>query len=161
MIQAFRKITKSASPLFTANASRVCSSGSGRGTSTFDGLSIAWSVSEFLAREIKSRAIFATHYHELKSLAETSDNISNFQVLVEETGKDLHFLHKVAPGGATRSYGIEAARLAGVPQGVIQRAHQILEQLQTKSIIHQKELKKRANEKSIPSAASFNLNRCS
>ncbi len=103
----------------------------GRGTATFDGLSIAWAVSEFLATQVKSRTIFATHYHELNKLSKTLKNISNFQVLVEETNKGLNFLHKVVPGGANRSYGIEAARLAGVPKDVVRRAHQILDQLQT------------------------------
>ena len=113
----------------------------GRGTATFDGLSIAWSVSEFLAKEIKSRAIFATHYHELKNLSETLTNVANFQVLVEETGEDLLFHHQVIPGGATRSYGIEAARLAGVPSDVVQRANQILDQLQKKALIHHTDIK--------------------
>ena len=113
----------------------------GRGTATFDGLSIAWSVSEFLAKEIKSRAIFATHYHELKNLSETLTNVANFQVLVEETGEDLLFHHQVIPGGATRSYGIEAARLAGVPSDVVQRANQILDQLQKKALIHHTNIK--------------------
>ena len=102
----------------------------GRGTSTFDGLSIAWAVSEHLAKIIKSRTIFATHYHELNSLYKTVNNIANFQVLVKETGQELIFLHKVIPGGANRSYGIEAARLAGVPKNVIKRAQVILEDLQ-------------------------------
>ncbi len=113
----------------------------GRGTATFDGLSIAWAVSEFLAHEVKCRSIFATHYHELNELSKSFNNVSNFQVLVEETGKDLLFLHKITPGGASRSYGIEAARLAGVPSKVIQRSRQILEKLQ------------QPNNKEIPNAA--------
>ncbi len=104
----------------------------GRGTSTFDGLSIAWAVSEFLAMEIQSRTIFATHYHELNSLSKTIKNIANFQVLVEETGDDISFLHKVVPGGASRSYGIEAARLAGVPKKVINKAKTVLQILENK-----------------------------
>tara|TARA_Y100001968_G_scaffold324302_1_gene363383 strand:- start:5844 stop:8609 length:2766 start_codon:yes stop_codon:yes gene_type:complete len=102
----------------------------GRGTSTFDGLSIAWAVSEHLAKVIKSRTIFATHYHELNSLCKSVRNIANFQVLVEETGEELIFLHKVVPGGAHRSYGIEAARLAGVPKNVVNRAKVVLKDLQ-------------------------------
>ena len=105
----------------------------GRGTSTFDGLSIAWAVSEYLAKEIKSRTIFATHYHELNCLSKSLKNIVNFQVLVKETGEDLEFLHEVIPGGANRSYGIEAARLAGVPKSVIKRAKQILKKLENDS----------------------------
>ena len=101
----------------------------GRGTATFDGLSIAWAVSEHLAGDLKARTVFATHYHELNNLAGERSNVANFQVLVEETGDDLLFLHQVSAGGASRSYGIEAARLAGVPAPVVQRARQVLNQL--------------------------------
>ena len=101
----------------------------GRGTATFDGLSIAWAVSEHLATDLRARTVFATHYHELNNLAAERDNVANFQVLVQETGDDLIFLHKVSEGGASRSYGIEAARLAGVPTPVVQRARQVLDQL--------------------------------
>ena len=101
----------------------------GRGTATFDGLSIAWAVSEHLATDLQSRTVFATHYHELNNLAGERANVANFQVLVEETGDDLLFLHQVSEGGASRSYGIEAARLAGVPHPVVQRARQVLDQL--------------------------------
>ena len=101
----------------------------GRGTSTFDGLSIAWAVSEHLAGDLGSRTVFATHYHELNNLASERANVANFQVLVKETGHDLVFLHQVHAGGASRSYGIEAARLAGVPKHVVQRARQVLDQL--------------------------------
>ena len=101
----------------------------GRGTATFDGLSIAWAVSEHLAADLQARTVFATHYHELNNLASERANVANFQVLVEETGDDLVFLHRVSEGGASRSYGIEAARLAGVPTPVVQRARQVLDQL--------------------------------
>ena len=103
----------------------------GRGTATFDGLSIAWAVSEHLAGDLQARTVFATHYHELNALAGERTNVANCQVLVEETGNDLVFLHRVAAGGASRSYGIEAARLAGVPASVVQRARQVLDQLAT------------------------------
>ncbi len=106
----------------------------GRGTSTFDGLSIAWSVSEFLAQSIKSRSIFATHYHELNQISEYNDNVENFQVLVEHEENSLRFLHKVARGGAIKSYGIEAARLAGVPKEVINKAKNILKGLEEKNL---------------------------
>ena len=101
----------------------------GRGTATFDGLSIAWAVSEHLAGDLRARTVFATHYHELNNLAEQRSNVANFQVMVEETGNDLVFLHQVQMGGASRSYGIEAARLAGVPPSVVRRARQVLDQL--------------------------------
>tara|TARA_Y100001968_G_scaffold242752_1_gene226456 strand:- start:16779 stop:19589 length:2811 start_codon:yes stop_codon:yes gene_type:complete len=108
----------------------------GRGTSTFDGLSIAWSVSEYLAKTIQSRTIFATHYHELNELTNSLKNSTTFQVLVKETGEDLIFLHKITPGGAHKSYGIEAARLAGVPRKVLDRAKVILKKLQEKELIN-------------------------
>ena len=105
----------------------------GRGTSTFDGLSIAWSVSEFLAKNIKSRSIFATHYHELNQISEFNENVENFQVLVKHDKNSLTFLHKVAKGGSIKSYGIEAARLAGVPKEVINNARKILSDLEENS----------------------------
>ncbi len=105
----------------------------GRGTSTFDGLSIAWSVSEFLAKKIKSRSIFATHYHELNQISEYIDNVENYKVLVEYKNHSLSFLHKVERGGANKSYGIEAARLAGVPSDVVNNARVILKNLEKNS----------------------------
>ncbi|MCS5698625.1 DNA mismatch repair protein MutS [Cyanobium sp. FGCU-52] len=105
----------------------------GRGTATFDGLSIAWAVAEHLATAIAARTIFATHYHELSELAELLANVGTAQVLVEETGDDLVFLHRVVRGGASRSYGIEAARLAGVPASVVLRARQVLGRIEANS----------------------------
>lgn len=105
----------------------------GRGTATFDGLSIAWAVAEHLASAIGARTIFATHYHELNELAELLPNVGNAQVLVEETGDALVFLHRVSRGGASRSYGIEAARLAGVPASVVLRARQVLGRIEANS----------------------------
>ncbi len=112
----------------------------GRGTATFDGLSIAWAVAEHLATPaerggIGARSIFATHYHELNALAGQLANVANAQVLVQETGDALIFLHQVAPGGASRSYGIEAARLAGVPAAVVLRARQVLGRIEANSVI--------------------------
>ena len=105
----------------------------GRGTATFDGLSIAWAVAEHLASTIGARTVFATHYHELNELAALLPNVGNAQVLVQETGADLLFLHRVVPGGASRSYGIEAARLAGVPPVVVRRARQVLGRIEANS----------------------------
>ena len=105
----------------------------GRGTATFDGLSIAWAVAEDLAERIRARTIFATHYHELNELADLFPQVGNAQVLVEETGDDLVFLHRVVSGGASRSYGIEAARLAGVPASVVLRARQVLGRIEANS----------------------------
>ncbi|NWF62340.1 MAG: DNA mismatch repair protein MutS [Fischerella sp.] len=107
----------------------------GRGTATFDGLSIAWAVAEYLAAEIQARTIFATHYHELNELASLLDNVANYQVTVKELPDQIIFLHQVQPGGADKSYGIEAGRLAGLPAVVIQRAKQVMGQIEKHSKI--------------------------
>jgi DNA mismatch repair protein MutS len=107
----------------------------GRGTSTFDGMAIAWSVAEYLATTIKPRAIFATHYHELNELATILPNVANFQVTVKELEDEIVFLHQVQPGGADRSYGIEVGRIAGLPPAVIARAKQVLEKIASNSHI--------------------------
>jgi DNA mismatch repair protein MutS len=107
----------------------------GRGTATFDGLSIAWAVAEYLASEIGSRTIFATHYHELNELASILSNVANYQVTVKELPDQIIFLHQVQPGGASKSYGIEAGRLAGLPPTVISRARQVMSQIEAHSKI--------------------------
>ena len=107
----------------------------GRGTATFDGLSIAWAVAEHLASELGSRTIFATHYHELNELASILSNVENFQVTVKEMPDQIIFLHQVRPGGADKSYGIEAGRLAGLPSSVISRARQVMSQIEQNSTI--------------------------
>ncbi|AMW28615.1 MULTISPECIES: DNA mismatch repair protein MutS [Arthrospira] len=107
----------------------------GRGTATFDGLSIAWSVAEYLATTIKARTIFATHYHELNELASILGNVANYQVTVKELPDKIIFLHQVQPGGADKSYGIEAGRLAGLPDVVIKRAKQVMRQIEKHSKI--------------------------
>jgi len=107
----------------------------GRGTATFDGLSIAWAVAEYLATEIQARTIFATHYHELNELASILPNVANYQVTVKELPDQIIFLHQVQPGGADKSYGIEAGRLAGLPPVVIQRAKQVMGQIEQHSKI--------------------------
>ena len=107
----------------------------GRGTATFDGLSIAWSVAEYLATVLQSRTIFATHYHELNELASILENVANYQVTVKELPHEIVFLHQVRPGGADKSYGIEAGRLAGLPASVIDRAMQVMGQIEKHSKI--------------------------
>src|SRR6266567_498576 len=102
----------------------------GRGTSTFDGLSIAWSVAEFLHDNIKSRTLFATHYHELTKLAEERSGVCNFNVAVREWNDQIIFLRKIVPGGADKSYGIQVARLAGLPKEILDRAKEILSHLE-------------------------------
>jgi DNA mismatch repair protein MutS len=102
----------------------------GRGTSTFDGLSIAWSVAEFLHDKIKARTLFATHYHELTKLASERKGVANFNVAVREWNEQIIFLRKIIPGGADKSYGIHVARLAGVPKEILDRARDILAHLE-------------------------------
>ena len=107
----------------------------GRGTSTYDGVSIAWSVAEYLATHNQCRTLFATHYHELNTLPQLHPGvIQNYRVLVSEQDGHIEFLHQVAPGAAQKSYGIQVARMAGVPQGVIKKAEALL------SRMHEKEL---------------------
>ena len=102
----------------------------GRGTSTYDGLSIAWSVAEFLHDKIKARTLFATHYHELTKLATERKGVCNFNVAVREWNDQIIFLRKIISGGADKSYGIQVARLAGLPKEILDRAKEILSHLE-------------------------------
>jgi DNA mismatch repair protein MutS len=102
----------------------------GRGTSTYDGMAIAWSVAEFLHDKIGAKTLFATHYHELTALARTRPRVRNFSTAVREHKDEIIFLHKVVPGGASRSYGIQVARLAGLDRAVIARAKELLAALE-------------------------------
>jgi DNA mismatch repair protein MutS len=102
----------------------------GRGTSTFDGVSLAWAITEYLHNQVGCRTLFATHYHELAELAETLPALRNYNVLVREWQDEIVFLHKIAPGSADKSYGIHVARLAGVPPEVLDRAREVLERLE-------------------------------
>jgi DNA mismatch repair protein MutS len=101
----------------------------GRGTSTFDGVSIAWAVARELATRVKAKTLFATHYQELTRLSDDVANVQNLHVAVKEVGKDIVFLHRVEPGNARGSYGVHVARLAGLPKHVTDAADAILEQL--------------------------------
>jgi DNA mismatch repair protein MutS len=98
----------------------------GRGTATYDGVSIAWAVTEHLHEQVGCKTVFATHYHELTQLSDELDGLRNFNVAVREAGEQILFLHRLQPGGADRSYGIEVGRLAGLPQAVLARAREIL-----------------------------------
>ncbi|MBX3440182.1 MAG: DNA mismatch repair protein MutS, partial [Planctomycetaceae bacterium] len=102
----------------------------GRGTSTYDGISLAWAITEYLHDHVGCRTLFATHYHELTELPQSLKRVANWNVAVHETGDDVIFLHKIVPGAADRSYGIHVARLAGVPRSVIDRAGVILDTLE-------------------------------
>ena len=106
----------------------------GRGTSTYDGLSIAWAVIEFIGEKIGARTLFATHYHELTELEERIEGIKNYCISVEEKGEDIIFLRKILRGGADNSYGVQVARLAGIPAPVIHRAKEILKKLEDADI---------------------------
>ena len=109
----------------------------GRGTSTYDGLSIAWAVAEFIADKEKcgAKTLFATHYHELTELEEKLDGVKNYNIAVKEKGEDIIFLRKILRGGTDESYGIHVARLAGVPKTVTQKADEILKGLERKNIL--------------------------
>ena len=102
----------------------------GRGTSTFDGLSIAWSVIEYINENIRAKTLFATHYHELTQLENELEGIKNYTILVEEKGKEIIFLRKIIKGSTDKSYGIEVARLAGINQDIINRADEILNNIE-------------------------------
>ena len=104
----------------------------GRGTSTFDGLSIAWAVVEYIQNKHKigAKTLFATHYHELTVMEQLLDGVKNYNIAVKKRGDDITFLRRIVPGGADDSYGIEVAKLAGIPQSVISRAKEILKDLE-------------------------------
>ncbi len=102
----------------------------GRGTSTFDGISIAWAVAEYILNEIKARTLFATHYNELTELGLTHNGVKNYNVSVKEWGDEIIFLRKIEKGPADKSYGIQVARLAGIPEGIINRSKEVLANLE-------------------------------
>ncbi len=106
----------------------------GRGTSTFDGVAIAWALTEHLRSSVRARTLFATHYHELTDLARLHPEIANFQVAVREEGDRIAFLHRIVAGGTDKSYGIHVARLAGIPATVIARAQEILTRLERDAV---------------------------
>lgn len=109
----------------------------GRGTSTYDGLSIAWAVAEYISDKEKcgAKTLFATHYHELIGLEEKLDGVKNYSIAVKEKGEDILFLRKIVRGGTDESYGIHVARLAGVPKGVTSKANEILRSLERKNVM--------------------------
>jgi len=114
----------------------------GRGTSTFDGLAIAWSVIEYICRKKNCRTLFSTHYHELTELEGNLEGVKNYRITAEKKGRDVIFLRKVVRGSADESYGIQVAHLAGVPEGVVNRAAEILEELESNDIGKRKRIKK-------------------
>ena len=123
------EMTETATILNTAtNRSLILLDEMGRGTATFDGLSLAWATVEYLHAETGARTLFATHYHELTMLAEKLPRVRNLRVGVKEAASGIVFLHSIEPGAASKSYGIEVARLAGLPAAVIERARRVLRQ---------------------------------
>lgn len=112
----------------------------GRGTSTYDGLSIAWAVAEYISDKEKcgAKTLFATHYHELISLEDKLEGVKNYSIAVKEKGEDIIFLRKIVAGGTDESYGVHVAKLAGVPQAVSKRANEILKSLERKSVLGDK-----------------------
>jgi len=129
------EMSETSAILHTASArSLVLLDEIGRGTSTWDGVSIAWAVSEHLHDRVGCKTVFATHYHELTQLADELPAVRNGNVAVEEVGERIVFLHRLRPGGADRSYGIEVARLAGLPTAVIRRARALLRLLEREQL---------------------------
>lgn len=129
----------------------------GRGTSTYDGISIAWSIAEFIHQNPKSKAktLFATHYHELNEMSSTFDRIKNFNVGVKEMGNRIIFTRKLEQGGSEHSFGIHVAKMAGMPQSVVKRANQILEKLESSSV--QGDLKQTTKELSEEAAMQLSF----
>ena len=115
----------------------------GRGTSTLDGLSLAWAIAEHIAANIRCRTLFATHYHELTDLAQRFKGVRNLNVAVREWEDQVIFLHRIVEGGTDRSYGIHVARLAGVPKGVLERSRQLLSELAVHHVGHNRGAKNR------------------
>jgi DNA mismatch repair protein MutS len=128
----------------------------GRGTSTFDGMSIARAVIEYIKEKIKAKTLFATHYHELTELEEYNQRIKNYSVAVKERGNDVVFLRRIVPGGADKSYGIHVAQLAGLPKKVVERAQEILADLE-QCHLHLQAAGKEAAATQTPAAAPVSL----
>jgi DNA mismatch repair protein MutS len=126
------EMTETAAILHTATPrSLVLLDEVGRGTSTYDGLALAWAAVEYLHQRTRAKTLFATHYFELTELADTLSGVKNFHVSVKESGSEIVFLRKVERGAADRSYGIEVAKLAGLPAEVIERAREVLAEHET------------------------------
>ncbi|MEM6783577.1 MAG: DNA mismatch repair protein MutS, partial [Bacteroidota bacterium] len=124
----------------------------GRGTSTLDGLSLAWAIAEHLAGKVKARTLFATHYHELNALAERLDGVLPFRIQVHEHDGRVIFLRTLIPGGADHSYGIEVARMAGLPKPVIARAKHVLAHLEAHDVAAEMQGPRPSGDGALPSA---------
>jgi DNA mismatch repair protein MutS len=152
------EMTETAAILNTATArSLVILDEIGRGTSTYDGLALAWAVLEHIHQKIRCKTLFATHYHELTELAEQLAGVRNLHVSVKEAGDQILFLRRVEPGGADRSYGIEVARLAGLPMQVIQRARAILKLHEKSEVAVSEELSHAAVQIQLFEPVNYNI----
>ncbi len=130
----------------------------GRGTSTYDGVAIAWSVAEFIATRIKARCIFATHYHELNVMTQKYPQIKNYRITISENNGEIEFLRKVVSGGASRSYGIQVAKMAGLPKEVISRSQELMTKMQkdfSKNLASGKKMVH--NEDGVPQLSLFGM----
>jgi DNA mismatch repair protein MutS len=121
----------------------------GRGTSTFDGLSIAWAVVEYIHERVKAKTLFATHYHHLTELEQLLPRVKNYHIAVKEQGSDIIFLRKIMPGSIDKSYGIHVARLAGLPKEVIENASQVLRRLEEEEVADDKVIAKRLRKRKL------------
>lgn len=130
----------------------------GRGTSTYDGVAIAWSVAEFIATKIKARCIFATHYHELNVMTKKYPQIKNYRITISENNGEIEFLRKVVSGGASRSYGIQVAKMAGLPKEVINRSQELMTKMQkdfSKNLASSKKMVH--NDEEVPQLSLFGM----
>ena len=130
----------------------------GRGTSTYDGLSIAWAVAEFIADKEKcgAKTLFATHYHELTELENKVEGVKNYSIAVKENGEDIIFLRKIVDGGTDESYGVHVARLAGVPQVVTKKANEILQSLERRNVLNNKIIEQTPKKESADQINMYN-----
>ena len=130
----------------------------GRGTSTYDGVAIAWSVAEYIATKLKARCIFATHYHELNVMTKTYPQIKNYRITISEQDGEIEFLRKIVQGGASKSYGIQVAKMAGLPQGVIKRSQELMLKMQKDFSNNLATRKKMSNnEDGVPQLSLFGM----
>ncbi|MDO9537398.1 MAG: DNA mismatch repair protein MutS [Thermoplasmata archaeon] len=128
----------------------------GRGTSTFDGLSIAWAVAEYVhSRKVGAKTIFATHYHQLNELEELLDGVVNYNIAVKEEKDDIIFLRKVIPGSTNRSYGVQVAKLAGMPREVVERAKKLLKEIEDQTVVDMTDQKPRKKSKTYTQLVMF------
>ena len=130
----------------------------GRGTSTYDGVAIAWSVAEYIAKKIQAKCIFATHYHELNVMTNTLPQIKNYRITISEENGKIEFLRKIVPGGASKSYGIQVAKMAGLPNDVVKRSEELMTRMQkdfSKNLASRKSKKEAETELEAPQLNLF------